>query len=362
MISTEAAFHSPALSPQYCAFSSNDSWNRWLRFPHIKGIIVKGKGGKAFCAGGDVRTVCEQGRAGEKENAIDFFRREYKLNYKISQIEKPYIALIDGICMGGGAGLSVHGNVRIASEKTVFAMPECAIGFFPDVGGSYYLPRLQGNLGIMLGLTGYNLKGRDVVLSGLANYYVASHLMAPLQFRIQEVATADAEVLHTAITEFEALEKDDPIPDDSVFQHIEEIERIFGAPTVEGIAANLAAKKQECAGLKDEEFWTELDKGLAKGAPVSLKVTLKLLREGARMPLRECLIREFRLAYHFMHGTSFYDGVTSQLITKDKNPQWEYKTLEEVTPEIVDHYFSPIPEKEELVLPEEKREKTRGKL
>ncbi|XP_012583148.1 PREDICTED: 3-hydroxyisobutyryl-CoA hydrolase, mitochondrial isoform X2 [Condylura cristata] len=160
---------------------------KWEQDPGTFLIIIKGTGGKAFCAGGDIKAVSEAGKAKQKL-AQDFFREEYMLNSAIESCQKPYVALIHGITMGGGVGLSVHGQFRVATEKSLFAMPETAIGLFPDVGGGYFLPRLQGKLGYFLALTGFRLKGRDVYRAGIATHFVDSekviNRMSPTSLKI----------------------------------------------------------------------------------------------------------------------------------------------------------------------------------
>ncbi|XP_045875656.1 3-hydroxyisobutyryl-CoA hydrolase, mitochondrial isoform X4 [Meles meles] len=159
----------------------------WEQDPETFLIIIKGTGGKAFCAGGDIRVIAEAGKANQKI-AQDFFREEYTLNNAIGSCRKPYVALIHGITMGGGVGLSVHGQFRVATEKSLFAMPETAIGLFPDVGGGYFLPRLRGKLGYFLALTGFRLKGRDVYAAGIATHFVDSekiiNKMSPTSLKI----------------------------------------------------------------------------------------------------------------------------------------------------------------------------------
>lgn len=162
------------------------------RDPNIKAVLVKGAGENAFCAGGDVKSVRELCLKGEQHKALEFFREEYKLNYKIANMKKPYIALISGITMGGGVGVSVHGRYRVATEKTVFAMPETAIGFFADVGGSYFLPRLKHNIGLYLVLTGHRLKGEDVKRCGIATNYLTSNRLTELEQRLFGLGASEA--------------------------------------------------------------------------------------------------------------------------------------------------------------------------
>ncbi|XP_029080907.1 3-hydroxyisobutyryl-CoA hydrolase, mitochondrial isoform X4 [Monodon monoceros] len=178
---------------------------KWEQDPETFLIIIKGAGGKAFCAGGDIRVISEARKANQKI-AQDFFREEYMLNNAIDSCQKPYIALIHGITMGGGVGLSVHGQFRVATEKSLFAMPETAIGLFPDVGGGYFLPRLQGKLGCFLALTGFRLKGRDVYAAGIATHFVDSekviNKMSPtsLKITLRQLMEGSSKTLQEVLT------------------------------------------------------------------------------------------------------------------------------------------------------------------
>jgi 3-hydroxyisobutyryl-CoA hydrolase len=198
----------------------------WESNPSVGAILIKGSGDRAFCAGGDVKAVVQLGRKGEYETALRFFRSEYRLNYAIGSLVKPYIALIDGITMGGGAGVSVHGKFRVATEKTVFAMPECAIGLMPDIGASYFLPRLlHGLLGLYLALTGARLKGIDVLRAGLATHYVPSHLLGSLENAILGLDVS-AQTLPKLLSEYQGMQG---LPEGTLDSDImQQIELIFG--------------------------------------------------------------------------------------------------------------------------------------
>ncbi|XP_051478927.1 3-hydroxyisobutyryl-CoA hydrolase, mitochondrial isoform X3 [Apus apus] len=258
----------------------------WEQDPETFLIIIKGTGGKAFCAGGDIRAITDAGKAGDRL-AQDFFRGEYTLNNAIGTCRKPYVALIDGITMGGGVGLSVHGHFRVATEKTLFAMPETAIGLFPDVGGGYFLPRLSGKMGYYLALTGFRLKGRDVLKAGIATHFVESEKLP-------------------------ALEKD--------------------------LIALKSPSKENIADLLNSYHV----KTISKMSPTSLKITLRQLREGASMSLQDVLTMEYRLSQACMKGHDFYEGVRAVLVDKDHSPRWKPAALEEVSDEFVDNCFKPL--------------------
>lgn len=303
-------------------------------------VIIKGVGGKAFCAGGDIRAVTEAGKVGDPL-AQDFFREEYILNSAIGTCKKPYIALIDGITMGGGVGLSVHGRFRVATEKTLFAMPETAIGLFPDVGGGYFLPRLQGKLGLFLALTGFRLKGRDVQRAGVATHFVESQKIPDLEKELVELKSPSAEDISRVLDSYQnqsTLGADKPF---ILQKHISDIDRLFNSGSVEGIMENLKADGSEFA-VKQAET-------LLRMSPMSLKITFKQLQMGASLSLQDVLVMEYRLSQACMRGYDFYEGVRAVLVDKDQSPKWKPSTLSEVSEQSVEQCFSSLGEKD-LVL------------
>ncbi|KAL3056721.1 hypothetical protein OYC64_019244 [Pagothenia borchgrevinki] len=300
-------------------------------------VIIRGAGGKAFCAGGDIRAVTEAGKVGAPL-AEDFFREEYTLNNAIGTCRKPYIALIGGITMGGGVGLSVHGRFRVATEKTLFAMPETAIGLFPDVGGGYFLPRLQGQLGLFLALTGFRLKGRDVQRAGVATHFVESEKIPELEKELVDLKSPSAEDVSRVLDSYQnqsALGADKPFV---LEQHMSDIDRLFSSSSVEGIVQNLKADGSEFANTQA--------KTLSRMSPTSLKITYRQLQAGAALSLQDVLVMEYRLSQACMRGCDFYEGVRSVLIDKDQNPKWNPSTLEEVSEESVEQCFSSLGEKD----------------
>lgn len=296
-------------------------------------VLVKGAGGKAFCAGGDVRAVTEAGLRGERYGN-DFFRCEYTVNGTIGTYKVPYIAFIDGIVMGGGVGLSVHGHYRVATERTLFAMPETQIGLFPDVGGSYFLPRLGGKLGLYLALTGVRLKGADVYKAGIATHYVNSDCLADLESALMQCANESD--INQTLKKFSA-------PSDSEFalkKDMDKINACFAGSTMEEIYANLE---------KDGSQWAkDTQKLLCQMSPTSLKITIKQLENGAKMNLLECLEMEYRMASHCLANKDFYEGVRALLIDKDKSPKWNPARIEDVSDALVNSHFEKLPAHEEL--------------
>jgi 3-hydroxyisobutyryl-CoA hydrolase len=305
-------------------------------------VIIKGAGGKAFCAGGDVRAVTESAKARTKLYK-DFFREEYQLNALIGTLHIPYIALIDGITMGGGVGLSLHGQYRVATENTLFAMPETAIGLFPDVGGTYFLPRLGGKLGLFLALSGHRLKGGDLYKAGIATHMCHVDMLPALE---QDIISLDPTSSKPKDIEKVLKKYHDQCPlakkPFSLEARLPLINKAFNAKSVEEIIANL---KNDST---DPKWSTELAENMLKMSPTSMKVSMRALETGSQLDLQEALQVEYRLSQHCCENHDFIEGVRARLVDKDQNPQWKPKTLQEVTPEIVDSFFAPV--ENELIL------------
>ncbi|XP_041663825.1 3-hydroxyisobutyryl-CoA hydrolase, mitochondrial isoform X1 [Cheilinus undulatus] len=300
-------------------------------------VIIRGAGGKAFCAGGDIRAVTDAGKVGDPL-AEDFFREEYILNNAIGTLKKPYIALIDGITMGGGVGLSVHGRFRVATEKTLFAMPETAIGLFPDVGGGYFLPRLQGKLGLFLALTGFRLRGRDVQRAGVATHFVESKMIPELEKELVHMKSPSNEDVSKVLDSYQSQSSLDSEKPFALDKHMSDINRLFSSSSVEGIVQSLKADGSEFAKKQAET--------LSRMSPTSLKITYKQLQAGASLSLQDVLVMEYRLSQACMRGCDFYEGVRAVLVDKDQNPKWNPSTLEEVTDEFLEQCFSSLGDKE----------------
>ncbi|XP_063588518.1 3-hydroxyisobutyryl-CoA hydrolase, mitochondrial-like isoform X2 [Penaeus indicus] len=299
-------------------------------------VIIKGTGEKAFCAGGDVRSIVE-GKTNASEIGPDFFREEYMLNCLIGTLHIPYIALIDGITMGGGVGLSVHGDYRVATERTLFAMPETAIGLFPDVGGSHFLPRLGGRLGMYLALTGHRLKGRDVLKAGVATHVCDAARIGELEEALLKLNSPYPEDIAQVIESFHkesTFSKDVPF---SLQPMLPKIKACYSGGSVEEIISNLE---------KDGSEWAQKQlQILSKMSPTSLKVTFEQLERGAHLTLQECLTMELRMVWRFYHDHDFSEGV--QAFFSDRTPKWKPASLSEVTAEKVDEYLSPLPDEDE---------------
>jgi enoyl-CoA hydratase/carnithine racemase len=299
--------------------------DHWAVDANIKTVVVEGAGERAFCAGGDIRSLYESGRTGTPY-ARRFYRDEYLLDAAIKHYPKPYVALISGIVMGGGVGVSVHGNFRIADETTTFAMPETGIGLFPDVGGSYFLPRLEGALGMYLALTGARLKGGDTFLAGIATHFVPKAKRADVLARL-ESGTDVQQVISgaSAYTGPASYAKD-------------KIEAIFSLTSIETVLAALDADGSDWARTSRETILMK--------SPTSTKLAFRQLQEGARLEFDQCMKMEFRMVNRVIAGHDFYEGVRATIIDKDNKPRWQPATLAEVTEAGIEAYFAPLAEGE----------------
>ena len=303
----------------------------WAVDPKVSIVLLQGEGERAFCAGGDIRRLAESSRNEGLDYCRRFFSSEFRLNRSVFRYPKPYISVLDGITMGGGVGLSVHGQYRIATERTLFAMPETGIGYFPDVGGSYFLPRCPGSIGMYLGLSGARLKVGDSLAAGIATHYVPSSRVNELieafekinpgpdaSFKIDEILS---EVGDTA--ESETLLRCRPV-----------IDQCFSGDSLEQVLDALDACSDE---------WSKVTaSAISKKSPTSLKVTFRQLREGGALDFEACMVMELRLALRFMEDHDFYEGVRAVVIEKDNQPKWQPNSISEVTNETVQRYFRPL--------------------
>ena len=307
----------------------------WADDPSIHAVVVRGAGDRAFCAGGDLRAIYDAGpeRAPRMSDDpdTDFFRREYTLNWRIHHYPKPYIALIDGVTMGGGVGLSVHGSHRVATERTLFAMPECGIGLFPDVGGSWFLPRCPGALGAFLALTGHRLKAADTIHAGIATHYVPSDRMDALVDALvsAEWSGVAADLVERVVAGFSSDPGPAPLAGTGPA-----IDRCFSAESVEAIVDRLAGQEGDWAAPARD--------ALDRNSPTSLKVTLQQLRHGGSMDYDSCVTMEYRMVQRFIAGHDLFEGIRAVLVDKDRNPAWRPAALAEISDAAVERYFEPL--------------------
>jgi len=279
----------------------------WAEDAGVVAVVIEGAGEKAFCAGGDIKLLFEACKAGDRAFIAAFYRDEYRLNRRIKTMAKPYIALLDGIVMGGGVGVSVHGRFRVATERTLFAMPETGIGFFPDVGGSSFLSRLPGQVGLYLGLTGARLRAADALHLGVATHYVESERLPALREALSEAR--DAAEVEATLAGFAS----DPGP--AVLDGKRGlIDRCFGQSSLAEVLAALAA---------DSDPWAaETLASLAKTSPHLLAVSFEMIRRGKTLSFDDCMRMEFRLAMELAPAHDFIEGVRALLIDRDNRPVW----------------------------------------
>ncbi|MES2906274.1 MAG: enoyl-CoA hydratase/isomerase family protein [Pseudomonadota bacterium] len=289
-----------------------------------------GENGRFFCAGGDIRTL--QAQLSEKvyDEAENFFATEYKLNRKIARYPKPYISLIDGIVMGGGVGISGHGALRAVTENTVFAMPEVAIGFFPDVGVSRLLARLPGKTGAYLAVTGERIKAADMLYLGLATHHVPA-----TSFDAIITMLADSDDAKAVLQRFHVDAGEAPIKN-----LMEKISHYFDGDTVEEIHSHLA-------DWLSDEFATKCMNTMAARSPMSMAIALKQLELGA-LSIEDTLVQDYRIACRVIRGHDFPEGVRALLIDKDQKPLWEPATFNAISAESLSNYFVPLPAGKDL--------------
>jgi enoyl-CoA hydratase len=302
-----------------------DQLSAWEVDPSISMVLICAAKGKAFCAGGDVRWLYEAGK-NQNPQQIEFFKKEYRLNYTISQFPKPYIAIMDGITMGGGVGISLHSAYPIATENFIFAMPETTIGFFPDIGASHLLSRCAYEYGVYLGLTGQRINCDDALQLDLVRTIISSQYVDSLIEQLAEISKQG-----NIAQEIDEVLKQHSIQPQTELKHTELIAHYFKSDTIEELFHALQKDGQP--------FLNTLLCCLQEKSFLSLKVTLKQLKKAKYLNLADCLKMDFCLVNNFMKGRDFYEGVRALLIDKDKKPLWEFSNLNEITNATIDKYF-----------------------
>lgn len=310
----------------------------WRDDSAIERVVVRGAGDRAFSAGGDIRLIHEQGRAGDHASQLAFWREEYRLNRMIARYPKPYVALMDGFVMGGGAGVAIHGSHRVAGEKLGFAMPEVSIGFFPDVGATYFLPRLPGGAGAYLGLTGARVGAGDALALGLANSFAPSAAFDALALALTAAGDTDA-----IIAGFPAA-----APAAKLAQHRAMIDHCFNVDDVEELFARL-----DRAAETGDPFAAEVAATMRAKSPTSVAIGLRQMRMGARLTIEEALRVEFRIVSRVCRMTDFYEGVRATIIDRDNAPRWSPARPEDIDGAAIDACFAPLGAEELTFAPED---------
>jgi len=302
----------------------------WIDNPIVKLVMIDHTGERGFCAGGDIRMLADSG-AGDGKLAREFFFTEYRLNTLLHDYPKTLVAVMDGITMGGGVGLSRPCRFRVATERTTFAMPETGIGLFPDVGGGWFLSRMSGHVGLWLALTGARIKAADCELTCIATDYVESARLPQLKARI----VADPAAIETLLTQFEGDAGRPPLA-----AHQDEIARLFAGDSVEAIMAALEAA--------DSDWAREQLAVLKTKSPQTMKVAFRQLRLGGAMKrFADNMAMEYRIGARVVQRHDFLEGVRAVIVDKDNAPRWDPPTLEGVSEAMLDGIFARLPSAEE---------------
>lgn len=305
----------------------------WRDDPTVTRVLIQGTGEKAFCAGGDIRALYDLGKAGRMAEALAFWREEYTLNHLLKTYPKPVIALLNGIVMGGGVGMSFHGSHRVASEKLMFAMPEVGIGFFPDVGASFFLPRLKHHIGTYLAVSGARIGLGDALDLGLVTHAVDSARMA----EVAEALTGDADV-NSVLNDFAVAAPVAPLA-----EHHRMIADVFSETSLPEIMAKLGQM-----ALGGSVFCANALDSMRVKSPTSMAIALLQVRRGAAMTFAQVMQMEYRIVCRIIEGTDFYEGIRAAIIDKDNTPRWQPWRIEDLTDAAVEAHFAPL--RHDLVL------------
>jgi enoyl-CoA hydratase len=305
----------------------------------VKAVLIDhAPGTRGFCAGGDIRMLAESGK-GDGKAAREFFFTEYRLNHLLFAYPKPVIAIMDGVTMGGGVGISMPAKFRIATANTTYAMPETGIGLFPDVGGGWYLPRKRGETGMWLALSGARLKAADCLAAGIATHHVEAEKLAELRAAWTAADAGEAPAAYIEKTLARAASSPGA-PRELAPENIERIDRLFSGPTVEAIFAALEADGSDWARAQLAALRTK--------SPQTLKVAFRQLREGARMKsFADEMRQEYRIGARVVRRHDFIEGVRALIVDKDNKPRWDPPTLAGVTEAMLDEIFAALPADEE---------------
>jgi enoyl-CoA hydratase len=310
----------------------------WAEDAAVTRVLITAGPGRAFSAGGDIRALYDLGRAGRHEEALAFWREEYILNALIKRYRKPYVALIDGIVMGGGVGISIHGSHRVAGDRFQFAMPEVGIGFFPDVGATWFLPRMPGETGTWCALTGERMARADATTARIATHAVATARFGELAEALCGTVSVDAVLAAFA----------DAPGEGTIMRRCAAIDRLFAADRVEDVLD--ALDRAAASDVADAAWAQETAAAIRAKSPTSLKIALAQVRRGSSLPFDECMRTEFRIVSRLIHGHDFYEGVRAVIIDKDNAPRWRPATLAEVADAEVERHFARLGASE-LLLP-----------
>ncbi|WP_219407117.1 enoyl-CoA hydratase/isomerase family protein [Pseudomonas sp. Colony2] len=304
----------------------------WADDPQVHAVVLRGAGEKAFCAGGDIRSLYDSFKSGDTLHE-DFFVEEYALDLAIHNYRKPVLALMDGFVLGGGMGLVQGADLRVVTDRSRLAMPEVAIGYFPDVGGSYFLPRISGELGIYLGVTGVQIRAADALYCGLADWYLDSTRLADLDQRLDRLEWHDSPLkdLQGLLASLAVQQ----LPDAPLAALRPAIDHFFALPDVPSIVEQL-----QQVTVADSHDWALTTASLMQTrSPLAMAVTLQMLRGGRHLPLEQCFALELHLDRQWFARGDLIEGVRALLIDKDKTPRWNPPTLQALEADHVESFF-----------------------
>lgn len=304
----------------------------WASDAEVHAVVLRGAGEKAFCAGGDIRSLYDSYKSGDTLHE-DFFVEEYALDLTIHHYRKPVLALMDGFVLGGGMGLVQGADLRVVTEKSRLAMPEVAIGYFPDVGGSYFLPRIPGELGIYLGVSGVQIRAADALYCGLADWYLESSKLALLDEKLDQMEWQDTPL--KSLQNLLAKHAVQTLPDAPLEALRPAIDHFFALPDVPSMIEQLRA-----VTVADSHEWAVTTADLLETrSPLAMAVTLEMLRRGRHLSLENCFALELHLDRHWFARGDLIEGVRALLIDKDKSPRWNPPTVAELDAAQVASFF-----------------------
>ncbi|MBT0623325.1 enoyl-CoA hydratase/isomerase family protein [Pseudomonas fluorescens] len=304
----------------------------WADDPQVYAVVLRGAGEKAFCAGGDIRSLYDSFKNGDSLHA-DFFVEEYALDLAIHHYRKPVLALMDGFVLGGGMGLVQGADLRVVTERSRLAMPETAIGYFPDVGGSYFLPRIPGELGIYLGVTGVQIRAADALYCGLADWYLESTRLTDLDQKLDRLQWQDSPLkdLQGVLAKLGVQQ----LPDAPLAALRPAIDHFFALPDVPSIVEQL----QQVTVADSHEWALNTVALMQTRSPLAMAVTLQMLRLGRRLPLEQCFALELHLDRQWFERGDLIEGVRALIIDKDKTPRWRPATIHDLNATHVESFF-----------------------
>ncbi|MCT1367114.1 enoyl-CoA hydratase/isomerase family protein [Kocuria sp. HSID16901] len=321
----------------------NQALDEFEEDANVKVVAIVGSGERGLCAGGDVVALYKAASSDDPGQGIDFFRQEYAFDYRISRYPKPFVAIMNGLVLGGGVGLSVPGSHRVATDSTRTGMPETGIGFSPDVGGLNYLSHAPGQAGKHLALTGLHIDGADAIHAGLADYYVEDAQVEELLKQLED--TENPGTVATVLQEVEA-----ELPESTLAAAASWIDEDYAPETVEEILANVTARVEKDP---DNELAASALAALRRNSPTGMKTALEGLTRASNQSLAETLTQDFRTSGNALFAHDMAEGIRAQVIDKDRNPQWQPQTLEDVDRETALGFFEPVPNHEDLRLSDE---------